>query len=149
MDDKDIAKHAMEATIYQKLDFGNNEIRLLTLHPAQSKDSPIQCTLCHASLLSPSLPAYEAVSYVWGEYKFDSPILLNGQYFYVTSNLGSILRYLRQNEESRLLWVDALCINQRDTQERAEQVGLMRTIFSRCKQTLAWLTPKKERLGLV
>ena len=136
-----VNRQSVAASIYHKLDSSKHEIRLLTLHPAQDENSTVRCTLSHASLHDPGLPAYETVSYVWGEHVFESLVLLDEHKYYVTSNLASILRYLRESEEPRLLWVDALCINQHDLQERSQQVTLMRTIFSRCEQALAWLGP--------
>lgn len=46
---------------------------------------------------------------------------------------------MRLKDNTRTLWVDALCINQEDNDERAHQVGLMGQIYSKSKTTLLWL----------
>ncbi|KAK7711132.1 hypothetical protein SLS57_008222 [Botryosphaeria dothidea] len=54
------------------------------------------------------------------------------------------LRQLRRKDEGVLLWVDALCINQSDDQEKAEQVGKMGQIFQRAASVVAWIGPQQE-----
>lgn len=124
--------------IYEPLNPAIDEIRLLTLHPASQADSTIFCTLSHASLAAET-PEYEALSYVWGKPNLSASILLNDVNFYVTPSLASILSTLRLHNKTRVLWVDALCINQSDVQERSQQVALMRKIYSCCRQDIAWL----------
>ncbi|EEU35692.1 uncharacterized protein NECHADRAFT_87938 [Fusarium vanettenii 77-13-4] len=124
--------------IYEPLNPTIDEIRLLTLHPASQADSPLFCTLSHASLAA-EIPAYEALSYVWGKPNLSASILLNDVNFHVTPSLASILSALRLDDQIRVLWIDALCINQSDVQERSQQVALMRKIYSCCRQDIAWL----------
>ncbi|RSL59630.1 hypothetical protein CEP53_005708 [Fusarium sp. AF-6] len=124
--------------IYEPLNPAVDEIRLLTLHPASQADSTLFCTLSHASLARET-PAYEALSYVWGTPNFSASILLNDVNFHVTPSLASILSALRLENQTRVLWIDALCINQSDVQERSQQVALMRKIYSCCRQDIAWL----------
>ncbi|KAF4457612.1 hypothetical protein F53441_485 [Fusarium austroafricanum] len=132
------------AKIYKPLDSRRQEIRLLTLHPSESEDEEIRCTLSHVTL-DPSddstSPSYEALSYVWGEPDFSEPIVLNEHAFCITPSLRYALSCLRRTEQTRTLWVDALCINQSDIEERAQQVGLMRKIYSNCERDIAWLDP--------
>ena len=119
-----------------------SEFRLMILLPSPDFESTIACRLEHAQL--GSCKPYEALSYVWGEPIFDKHILLDDQDFMITGNLESALRHLRLPEEERTLWVDAICINQRDLAERREQVGYMREIYSNCASDVVWLAAHNE-----
>ncbi|KAM0413016.1 hypothetical protein ACHAPD_008084 [Fusarium lateritium] len=136
--------HETYNTIYISLDSKSHEIRLLTLHPATDEHDPICCTLSHAEL-KPSngsaIPVYEALSYVWGKPDFSELILLNDQEFFITPSLKYALSCLRSTTTPRVLWVDAVCINQSNISERNEQVALMRDIYSKCQRDIAWLDP--------
>ncbi len=87
---------------------------------------------------------FEALSYVWGSKKDDVEIVLGGQVKTVTRNLGSALHHLRNDEKERVLWVDAVCINQGDLGERSSQVQLMQRIYSGASQVVVWLGPLKR-----
>lgn len=132
------------AASYEQLDSTRHEIRLLTLHPASDENDQICCFLSHAELNPENVsaaPVYEALSYVWGEPIFSEPILLNDQEFFITPSLKYALSCLRYKTESRVLWVDAVCINQSDIEERNQQVAMMREIYSRCQRDIAWIDP--------
>lgn len=60
-------------------------------------------------------------------------------YLTVTRNLEGALRRLRSCSLDRILWIDALCINQKDVQERGQQVQLMARIYASARQVLVWL----------
>jgi hypothetical protein len=111
-------------------------IRLLQLHPGQFQD-PIHCNLreCH---LDDALP-YEALSYVWGDPSAQVEIKCQNISVAVNVNLGLALRHLRHADGSRWLWVDAICINQQDLEERADQVKLMRNVYVKAAAVLIWL----------
>jgi len=65
----------------------------------------------------------------------------------VTCNLATALVDLRSSTEPRVLWIDALCINQEDMQERSSQVARMANIYRQAKQVVVWLGPKSEPGG--
>ncbi|KAF5649059.1 Het6 heterokaryon incompatibility protein [Fusarium tjaetaba] len=139
------------AAIYKPLDNTHQEIRLLTLLPPRDGDANIHCTLSHAVLNNASSenPKYEALSYVWGEPDFSEAIILNNHTFFITPSLKYILSCLRQRgDEPRVLWVDAICINQSDVEERGHQVALMREIYSNCQRDIAWLDPMIGKKGV-
>lgn len=93
-------------------------------------------------------PKYEAISYVWGAKSGSERVfLLSGGYLLATRNLLSALRRLRHARESRVLWADALCINQNDLDERSVQVAQMATIYSRASKVLVWLGEEEENEG--
>ncbi|KAL8836986.1 MAG: hypothetical protein Q9176_005987 [Flavoplaca citrina] len=97
----------------------------------------IQCKLIDVDLFKAS--EYEALSYVWG--KDDNPNFLHlpGGHLKVTENLASALRGLRYGGRCRLLWMDAVCIHQSDSTEKAQQVALMARIYRKAFRVLAWL----------
>jgi Heterokaryon incompatibility protein (HET) len=62
----------------------------------------------------------------------------------ITANLAEALKYLRNSTAARLLWIDAICINQQDLEERGRQVRLMAKIYSRARRVILWVGPKSE-----
>jgi hypothetical protein len=127
------------APAYQKLSRERSEIRLLLLFPTATFDEKIQCGIFKASLNGRESPVpYYALSYVWGNSTETLPIYLNGIQHQVTRNLESALRHLR-HLKYKLLWIDALCINQKDLNERESQIRYMKQIYTKSKQTLVWL----------
>lgn len=84
--------------------------------------------------------SYQALSYCWGSDKIHQYIYVGGQRVPIRQNLWSALRYLRYpKKETRVLWIDALCINQADFLERAAQVSIMAYIFQKASLVLVWL----------
>jgi len=73
---------------------------------------------------------YEAISYVWGIPPFSGQILCNDRVVKISSNLEQALKHLRLADTERVLWADALCINQHDDDEKSEQVKRMTLIYS-------------------
>ncbi|KIM97244.1 hypothetical protein OIDMADRAFT_203967, partial [Oidiodendron maius Zn] len=118
----------------------DDDIRLVTILPAPDFNDPIQCSLRHVSLENP--PAYEALSYTWGDQSVTKPINLEGETIEVTDNLESALRHLRLPQTMRQLWVDALCINQHNILERNVQLGRMNQIYSKPQRVIVWLGPE-------
>ncbi|RAH52211.1 HET-domain-containing protein [Aspergillus piperis CBS 112811] len=127
--------------LYHKLDSTLKQIRLVTIEPGKWTDD-IQCTLRETSLAD-SEP-YETLSYVWGDHTNTKYIFVNRKAFRATVNLESALRHLRRNTP-RTMWIDAICINQRDLEERASQVSIMRDIYQGSNVTIIWLGDGDER----
>jgi hypothetical protein len=113
-----------------------DHFRLLYLEPGP-KSSEIHCKL--ATFALQSAPPYEALSYTWGEAVLSRKIICNGSSLQVTSNLHDALQYLRQIEGERIVWIDAVCINQTNPQERTAQVGIMKNIYSKADHVVIWL----------
>jgi Heterokaryon incompatibility protein (HET) len=122
--------------IYAPLHDEEQEIRLLHIAPGVATDR-ITTTL-HVVSMSGN-PAYEALSYTWGSLTITEPILVNCTPFRATYNMASALRRLRSPESTRVVWVDAVCINQQDIRERNSQVLLMSRIYSECSSCIIWL----------
>jgi hypothetical protein len=118
------------------LDYTKREIRILELHPGLEKDK-IVCTLTSTILFEDR--DYEALSYTLGNVDDVQMITLNDEIYPVTSILKCALRHLRKQDVIRRLWIDALCINQADNDERLHQVKLMKLIYQGASVVLVWL----------
>jgi hypothetical protein len=117
------------------------EIRLLTLKQGSGAD-PITCTLRHATQ---GEEEYQALSYEWGDESEDDPsILVQDQPIGVRRNLFEALKNIRKPSEDLQLWIDAICINQANIQEKNHQVAMMGEIFASAISVIAWLGPAKE-----
>ncbi|KAG7293453.1 hypothetical protein NEMBOFW57_003504 [Staphylotrichum longicolle] len=128
---------------YPPLSSDKREIRLLHLE-AGDGDAALQCRLSVASLdLNPS---YEALSYCWGN--GTSQVLVDGHPVLIPRNLDAVLRRFRHSDRERILWADAICIDQSQTEERNAQVALMADIYSRCERCLIFLGNTREDDGL-
>ncbi|KAL8826720.1 MAG: hypothetical protein Q9170_007295, partial [Blastenia crenularia] len=112
-------------------------IRLLNLVPAASRTDDIHCTISQACL-DESIQ-YEALSYTWGDATQECELYCNGKPLSITSNLATALRYLRQQKDLRTLWVDAVCINQANQEEKSQQIALMGDIYAKAYQVVAWI----------
>ncbi|TWU75343.1 hypothetical protein ED733_006948 [Metarhizium rileyi] len=94
-------------------------------------------------------PPFYALSHSWGTQIQNATVQIDGCVTYVTPDLALAIRRLRELTavESSLsppalyIWIDYLCIDQRDTAERSSQVALMRRIYSRSIRTIIWLGP--------
>jgi hypothetical protein len=127
--------------IYTPLPVGTHT-RLITLLPGNGS-SHIECLLTTTDLLKQ--PKYEALSYVWGEVDVAYGILLNGQPCPIGKLLWLALYRLRHTINSQTLWIDAICINQKDEAEKAIQIRQMGKIYSQASTVLAWLGDERSK----
>ena len=131
----------------RKLYLGRSRIiRLLNILPgAFGDDLCVTIEAGRLNLVNP--PQYEALSYVWGSGQDLKTIYIGGDKQFslqVTQNLESSLRHLRHSDNNRVLWVDAICINQSDNNERNEEVFHMRDIYACASRVIIWLGAKFE-----
>lgn len=82
---------------------------------------------------------YLALSYVWGSPQIVAYVMVEDRYSLVTENLHAALQHLRSEQEPLYIWIDQICINQQDYEERSQQVMLMHEIFGKSVQVLIWL----------
>ncbi|PSN72337.1 heterokaryon incompatibility, partial [Corynespora cassiicola Philippines] len=82
---------------------------------------------------------YRCLSYMWGAPFAHHEILINGGRFRVGDNLHRFLHTARRLYPSQPLWIDAICINQRDLAEKGHQVQAMGHIYRKAKEVLIWL----------
>jgi Heterokaryon incompatibility protein (HET) len=127
---------------YRPLNPSKQEFRLLTLLSSPDFSATLQAELQVVEI--GSSPQYEALSYVWGTAVFERDVYIERRRYPIAEHLDYALRYLRHRDRNRVLWVDALCINQHDTIERNGQVTMMRDIYQNCSADIAWLGPLKK-----
>lgn len=125
-----------DKTIYEPLPAGEF-IRVLKLEPGET-DQDIECSLEIVDI-EQSKDSYEALSYVWGDPNNTVNIRCNGLRVAITVSLAESLRNFRHSSEPRVLWADALCINQNNNQEKGHQVKRMGEVYANAKRTLVWL----------
>ncbi|KAL4947954.1 heterokaryon incompatibility protein-domain-containing protein [Aspergillus filifer] len=126
---------------YSALSKEHPHIRLVTLDPGSWSDE-INCTM-HVVPFD-GQPVYEALSYVWGNSRVRKRICLNDHDFEVTENLWLAMRRLRNTSTPRVIWIDAICINQEDDDEKSQQVAMMGEIYKGCMGCIIWLGESSE-----
>ncbi|KAF2795658.1 HET-domain-containing protein, partial [Melanomma pulvis-pyrius CBS 109.77] len=128
-------------------------IRLLRLLPNEDKGTPIRCELFHYALQQSNKRThlYDALSYVWGGSDKPRSIFIrqhiptSGCDFTsefdlpVTENLHAALLRLRDHYIERIIWIDAVCINQKDEREKEIQILLMAKIYAQASRVIVWL----------
>ncbi|KAK8060971.1 heterokaryon incompatibility protein-domain-containing protein [Apiospora saccharicola] len=119
-------------------------IRLLELHPGKTGDV-ISFELHDVDLLGdPHIPSFDASSYEWGSKVGTVPVQCNQDRLLITPNCKAAVERLRYEKEPRILWIDAICINQEDKKECSSQVAMMNSIFRAAKVVLMWLGKEEE-----
>ncbi|XP_014553973.1 hypothetical protein COCVIDRAFT_106300, partial [Bipolaris victoriae FI3] len=123
-------------------------IRLLVLLPGP-RDAAISCSLKTVALADfedrfnvdsmSELGVYEALSYCWGTSEETKKIDCDGQLLEIRANLESTLRFFRYKDKPRVMWVDGICINQKNDKEKSQQVSLMGVIYWKASRVLVWL----------
>jgi hypothetical protein len=129
----------MDAYKYEPLDPTGTEIRLIKLEPSQQFSAQVRCSIFTVRL--EDAPTYNALSYVWGDRSNLICIKLNGCLFPVGVNLYLALRRLRSlaKDVPAVYWVDAICIDQKNDEERGHQVSMMRNIYEGANEVSVWL----------
>lgn len=129
----------MEEYIHKRLNLDRPAIRLLQLHQG-AYHWEISCSLFQAELNQRNdTVSYEALSYTWGSPALTERIIVDDCYLKATRNLYSALRQLRYLDKDRILWIDAICIDQKDMKERGHQVEQMSKIYCEAESVIFWL----------
>ncbi|KAK0516796.1 hypothetical protein JMJ35_001399 [Cladonia borealis] len=112
---------------------GEDEIRLLRLAHGEQ-------TFAIEHQRVKDVPAYEALSYVWGDdSRRNEFYLADGTVLYLNDNLFEALQYLPQRCETEYLWIDQICIDQSNIKERNHQVKIMGNIYRHAYKVLIWM----------
>ena len=138
----------MQSTDYGFLRPSQLEIRLLTLCPVRTRapvgqvahSSKISTIICILNTISlHENPFYIALSYTWGEATPCKTIHINGKAVTVRANLEAALSHIQEDDRAVTLWVDAICIDQQNEEEKSQQVQMMRDIYAKAQSVLVWL----------
>lgn len=129
---------------YERLPLRHGEIRLLHLLPGTAGDT-IRCKLTKASIHDTT---FDALSYTWGDQRDTRTIDVDGWVARVTTNLHTALEYLRHSDREFIFWIDALCINQDDLEERSAQVQSMHEVYGAAYEVIVWLGKPTSRTDL-
>lgn len=128
---------------HERLKLSGSFMRLLQIQGGTKKDA---LSLRITQYAIHRRPPYVAISYTWGNADDTHKVLVNGRPFRVRSNLWHLLYHLRQRGVSQFLWIDALCIDQANLEERNFHVGLMGRIYESADKTIVWLgLPSEDR----
>ncbi|OCL06276.1 HET-domain-containing protein, partial [Glonium stellatum] len=120
------------------LNLASRNIRLVELQPVCESDPfTIKCSLQCFSLST--CPPYVALSYTWGPANHLKEIQINNCRFMIRENLWWFLYHMRLRSQGKLLWIDALCIDQSNIMEKNHQVPLMRQIYGNAASVAVWL----------
>ncbi|KAK3351880.1 LOW QUALITY PROTEIN: heterokaryon incompatibility protein-domain-containing protein [Neurospora tetraspora] len=111
---------------------------LLSGHGCGQKISH-SCNYSCTALDSKGTRPYEALSYVWGSEDKPCSIFINGYNLAVGKNLYAALLHLRDHSIKRTIWIDAICINQGDKEEKGHQVQSMAKIYAKASRVIVWL----------
>ena len=136
------AKHTLATSIfpYQPINEADG-IRLIQLLPASSAEDEVQCELTHTTLANCTdiYEHYTALSYVWGNQFNTKRVWVDQVPVQVTYSLYSALRDIRHESKTLQIWADAICINQRDDEEKLRQISMMGRIYSSADHTVIYL----------
>ncbi|KAL5315559.1 hypothetical protein ACEPPN_016427 [Leptodophora sp. 'Broadleaf-Isolate-01'] len=113
------------------------QIRLLHIQPGTGP--AIICDLEVVTLASQA-QKYEALSYTWGSQDLEFEVIISKESYPVTSNLYAALKNLQRDDgQARIIWIDAICIDQKNFQERTSQVNMMADIYRNAGLVIMWL----------
>jgi hypothetical protein len=129
----------MSSYHYTPLSNERQNIRLLRLLPAEAKDAEIRCELLEHRLQTSAGSSYEALSYVWGNPNPHHRIFVGDEHLDVTPNLYAALLRLRDARFPRTCWIDAICINQENGEEKGHQIRIMARVYGEAIRVLVWL----------
>ncbi|MCJ1230814.1 hypothetical protein MMC12_007488 [Toensbergia leucococca] len=121
--------------------------RIIQLEPASGSQSLV-CNLREISVTD-SCETYDALSYTWGEFKSPKTITCDGHSVSITNHLHCALQHLRSPDAAITLWVDQLCIDQTNVEERGRQVQLMERIYRQAQRVVVWLGDEDGNSRLV
>ncbi|KAL6797500.1 heterokaryon incompatibility domain-containing protein [Trichoderma sp. SZMC 28013] len=120
---------------------GHRHIRLLRLLPDRNENAPLHSQLFDYPMLElgDGTHMYEALSYVWGSSQRPHILYIDEKSLPITANLYEVLLRLRDKMIERILWIDAVCIDQSSIEERGVQIQYMAEIYSKANRVVVWL----------
>lgn len=113
-----------------------DSIRLIVFPPAE-RSAPLRAHLVTAT--TSEMPEYQALSYVWGDPTPVDAIICEDTPVLIAANLRDALLRIRSETETLIIWVDAICIDQRSLDEREHQVSIMGKIYEQASSVLVYV----------
>ena len=129
---------------YEYAPLADDHIRLMTILDVEAHN-PI-CRLETVRLDTPL--DFDAISYYWGNPEKSKTIICESKTLDVPGDLYEMLRYFYE-PHCRKFWIDAICINQSDDDEKASQVRIMDRIYKTASNVLVWLGVSANNSDLV
>ncbi|CAG7561078.1 unnamed protein product [Fusarium equiseti] len=133
---------------HQALDNPAESIRLVHIKAQQTAPFLELCLSTHS--VADNL-LYFAVSYTWGDGGFTEDIIINGHPTKITKNCLYTLEQINRrypsdgcSQEPTYLWIDSICINQKDDGEKGHQVAMMGDIYAKATKVLACIGPAAD-----
>ena len=123
---------------YQQLDSQQQEFRVLDVYPGTDAHV-LKCSIRHIKHAPESVPPYETISYSLGEHTTYASLVIDDLPLAAHATAVSALVRVRLSKQIRTLWIDAICINQKDLDERAQQVTRMASIYRHVRGNLVYL----------
>ncbi|KAI1332494.1 heterokaryon incompatibility protein-domain-containing protein [Xylariaceae sp. FL0255] len=150
-----------EASLFthRALESGGNAIRLVTIWPGEFSNE-IYLSITHDKHRDMKCASYECLSYTWDPEQPQEDVYIspnspaNGndvgslRHMHVRPNLMTALRYIRLSNAPRVMWIDAICIDQLNKVEKGQEVARMGEIFSKAVQVLVWLGPEDKSTAM-
>ena len=130
---------------WMPIDSKEKEIRLIFIEKGQLSEG-LQCHFGTAKLADQ--PVYKALSYHWGPKRAPRPVCGDGISVEIPSNLHEAMRHSRRPDEGIWMWIDALCINQNDIDERNQQVAFMGEVYRNAEEVIVWLEEADAKTDL-
>lgn len=147
-----VASPTGQAYAYQPIK-ERTEMRLFILQPGE-QDDPVCGELITISASAPyALYEYDAISYTWADETGDASrcrcVYIGadssvGVRLPVTRNCQAVLQRIRNRYYTKYIWIDSICIDQDNIQERSHQVGLMPRIYTRARKTYVYVGEETE-----
>ncbi|KAL7780866.1 heterokaryon incompatibility domain-containing protein [Trichoderma afarasin] len=129
----------------------DDAVRIVVLDPAAGETTPLSCSIIQCRRSAQTMD-YIAVSYVWGKPEFSRnlEIRCDGDisYLRITRNVDTLLRRFRASNKPRYLWIDAVCLDQENETEKAQQIPLMGRIYEEAKSIFIWLGPENHMTAM-
>jgi hypothetical protein len=116
-------------------------IRLLRILPSNEASKNVRCELFEYTLRisDTAVHPYEALSYVWGSKENAKAVEIDNRTISVANNLYTALLRFRDPKIPRIIWADAICINQKDQREKESQIQLMAAVYAKASRVIVWL----------
>ncbi|TDZ54772.1 Heterokaryon incompatibility protein 6, OR allele [Colletotrichum trifolii] len=139
----------MNSWFVQKYEYAalrtRDSVRVVALESASQHEAKLRCSIIQYSRLEQSSLVdterdYAAVSYARGTAEPSRMLMVDGtSCLQMTPTVDSILRHLRKPNKTRHLWIDAVCLDQSNADEKAEQIPQMGAIYKGAKKVHVWL----------